>query len=153
MARGDVLLYHDNDLVSRLIQWRTHGPYNHVAVDIGGGKCIGAFPQGVMEADIREDVTFVPLPSAPHLEDGLTWLTEQLKMRYSWSDILADALPSWGPFKLLFRQEDAYDCSDLVARYLDLAGVLPLAELGGDAQTVTPNDLARAFKKKGWVYW
>lgn len=151
MARGDILLYHETDLVSRIIQWRTHGPYNHVAVDIGGGKCVGAYTSGVTATDIGIDVVFVPLPPSPHLEDALQWLLAQLKSGYSWTDIVDDIFPSWLPIRPIFSQAHAYDCSDLVAQYLDRAGLLSLSELGGDAQTVTPNDLWRAFKKQGWM--
>lgn len=101
-------------------------------------------------------LTVSPPYSAPEqLERALSWLIDQENAAYSWADIGNDILPrflpTWFPLSFRFKQAGhAYDCSDLVARFLDVAGALPLASLGGDAQTVTPNDLYRALYVRHW---
>lgn len=153
--RGDILFFRDPDLISRIIQWWTSGPYNHVAVDMGDGTCIGALTRGVSrvpdsKAAARARPPFSTLP-AEKLDAALAWLVEQEKVAYSWADIANNLLPKWLPVGLRFQQRRAYDCSDLVARFLDLAEVLSLADLGGDADVVTPNDLYRACLVRKWI--
>lgn len=154
--RGDVLLYHDHDPISRLIQWRTHGPYNHVAIDLGNDSIgesmlVEATIHGVTISGGYGSPHLVSLPPSSVKEEAILWLLKQVGTIYGWGDILDDILPSWLTWRPLISERNAYDCSHLVALYLDRAEILPLAELGGDAKTVTPNDLARAFAKRGWM--
>ena len=156
--RGDILLYHDTDLVSRLIQWWTRGPYNHVAIDLGNGTQLAAEPSGVKvrpfpQPTVPDQLRYVNI-HAFYLQDevverGLALVMKQVNDGYSGADIIDDVFPSWFPIHLF--QAHHYDCSDLVARYLDEIAVLPLADLGGDAATVTPNDLYRALKARGYL--
>lgn len=153
--RGDLLFVQGSSWVSRLIQWRTHGPYDHVAIDLGSGVQLGAEPEGIKARPLAElgpsdALLRVSLGLSPAWwAKGYTFLGQFIDSGYSAADILDDLFPSWLPLRLLFAQTHAYDCSDLVARYLDELGIIPLAELGGDAKTVTPNDLYRACKRKG----
>lgn len=157
--RGDILLVHGTGLVSQLIQWRTRGPFDHVAIDLGDGLQLGAEPDGIRARPLSElgperNISTISVAhyrnSAARVERGLRFIGALLdNASYSAADILDDVFPQWFPIRPLFAQLHAYDCSDLVARYLDEAGFLPLAEFGGDAKTVTPNDIARAFQARG----
>lgn len=156
MARGDILFFHEDDAVSRLIQWWTAGPFNHVAVDMGDGTCIGALTRGVSRTVDKTPTLVVQLPQgteSTRLEEALTWLIEQEKSAYSWADIVNAVFPKWLPVVFSLREHRAYDCSDLVAQYLDRVGALPLSELGGDASSVTPNQLYRALFIRRWTMY
>lgn len=156
--RGDILLYHDTDLLSRIIQWWTHGPYNHVAIQLDYNTQLAAEPDGVkvrpLPESIKKDQIRLVAIHKLYLKDevierGLKLVYKLIGSGYSGADIVDDVFPAWFPIRLF--QAHRYDCSDLVALYLDEIGVLPLAELGGDAQTVTPNDLARALRQRGYL--
>lgn len=149
---GDLLFFSESDAISRLIQWWTAGPYNHVAVDMGDGTCIGALTRGVARTVDRKPALRVSLPTTPRLQPALDWLIEQEREHasYSWASIASAVFPSWLPVHILFTQKHAYDCSDLVAQYLDRTGLIPLSELGGESTVITPNDLYRAVYIRGW---
>lgn len=154
--RGDLLLCHGSGPLARLIQWRTQGPFDHVAIDLGREFQLGAEPDGIRARPLSALGPHVqPIvvrrfgATDAGIERGLTLVGHLLDDGYAYLDLLDDLFPRWLPVRPLLGQRKAVDCSDLVARYLDEAGILPLAELGADAKTVTPNDLARAFQGRG----
>lgn len=158
--RGDILLVSGAQVLDRFIQVYTWGKYSHVAIDLGWDQQLGAEGDGVKPRPLRElgnpkRVTVVTLlnhASATDIERGLTFIRQQINDGYSYGDIFDDIFPAWFPGQPLIRQPHAYDCSDLVARYLDVIDVIPLsAWLESDAHTVSPNDLGRAFKARGWI--
>lgn len=148
--RGDILLYHnDGSLPGNLIAFATHGPFIHAEVDMGDGSSIGALTRGVVEyvptASARKRAVVVPLnrPSSC-IEHGLAWLHMQVGGSYGWVDIFNQALLWLKLPKLFFFIPGTYDCSDLVARYVEIAGGLNLGNLAETPELCSPNDLARA---------
>lgn len=152
MSAGDLLFYRgDGSLFDQLIQWRTRGPFTHVEVDVGGGQSIGALSAGVTRHVISTgrrtpDVAPTSVKCLPdRLPMALDWLAQQVKQPYGWWDIADDglslALPH-GPFVVVSRH---YDCSDLSARFLWVAGYPLPADLIDAPQLVSPNSLARAL--------
>lgn len=147
--RGDVVLFTSSgSLIDRLISWGTHGPYVHVEIDLGNGRYIGSQEKGVNIHGFergRDTVTFSPKVSMVDIETGLLWAIKQLGDPYSWQDNVADALGFLG-WKVIFGQQGAYNCSNFVAHYLvEAEAEAPLGKLADSLETISPNDIARAF--------
>lgn len=145
--RGDILFYKgDGTFAGALIQWRTRGPYIHVEVDLGDGTAIGAHWQtGVSQHPVDYSrATVYTLPTTPErIETGIQFLQSCVGDPYSVRDILNQALTVFFPHLRLSPDAHAFDCSDLVAHYVELAGGLELGLLGKTPDLVSPNDLAR----------
>lgn len=149
--KGDILLYKGDgrSILHRLIQWRTHGPYVHVEVDMGDGSAIGAHLQdGVQRRPINPDrdiaTVHLDVPD-DRLEAGLAFLQKTVGDSYSLTDIINQALTYFLPKAILVQQQTAYDCSDLVSRYLEITGGLSLPpSLLATPSLISPNDIARA---------
>ena len=155
--RGDIQLFRANpaSVTSRLIAWRTGGIFSHVEVELGDGTAIGALAHGVDHHPINtgRDILTLPLSryaDADDIERGIAFLLEQVGAPYSLADIWDDV---WKPLKWLRRlglvaamQPGAFDCSHLVARYVDFTGglVLPKTE-DASPELVSPNDIYRAW--------
>lgn len=150
MARGDLLLYRsDGTLPARLISWATQGPYVHCEVDLGDGTTIGALTRGVSHyIPTRKNLAravVVPLNVLlERVETGIAWLQKQVGSEYGWVDIFNQALLFLKLPKLFFFIPGTFDRSDLVARYLEIAGGLDLGSLGDSPGLCSPNDIARA---------
>ncbi len=157
---GDLLFWHEKDWFSRLIQWRTAGPFNHVEIDTGNGYSYGAKWRGVdyhlLTTGIYDypgkppvDVSYVlryPLQLSPQqFTDGMDWLLQQKHKPYDWVDLLLNLYVLIRPKGPLPRTPQAYTCSELVGYYLLQAHYpvegLPTQE--DDLQLFSPNDLAR----------
>jgi len=147
--RGDVLFFKGGGgLADRLISWRTRGRYTHVEVDLGDGTAIGAVRRGVTRHPI--DLSnprihaFSPQTTRERIETGIVFLQEAVGDRYSWGDILNQVLTLLPFAPVVFAERHAFDCSDLVGHYLEIAGGVDVSSLEQTPQLVTPNDLARA---------
>lgn len=148
MARGDLLFYTaDGSLVSRLISWRTRGPYVHVEVDVGDGYSIGAhLYSGVAKFKTGWPAARFSLrqhTSAQQIDEGVAWLVTRLGSSYSLFDIATFFVPRryW---RIFVTEEHSYDCSHLVTEYLERTGGVNLDQLPDDPSLISPNDLARA---------
>lgn len=151
--RGDILLYRSTgSLVDRLICWRTQGPFVHVEVDLGDGTSIGAhLHRGV----VRLPVTYtrclaIPLATyttSDRVEAGIGFLLAQVqdKAKYSLWDIL-DNVWLLKKLHLFLGEENAYDCSHLVAQYLSITGGIDLKLAISMLDAVSPNDIYRAWR-------
>jgi hypothetical protein len=143
--RGDLLFYTPTNLVEKIIAWWTHGPFCHVAVDMGDGTKIEADLRGIVRVSFNEDTIparWTPAPTE-NVEPGLVWLKQQLGNPYGGEDIINQVIRLMG-FKFYLGEPKRYDCSDLAADYLvhsDLGWLL--GPFRDRLHLVTPNDLAR----------
>lgn len=151
--RGDIYLYHDETWFAHLIQWHTHGPYNHSCVEVEEGHVIEAvWP--VVKMDVPGTPALVISPVYPNqgkLEEALLWLHQQVGHSYDVFDLLsnvADILPFYTLHIPVFRTPEMYTCSELAMQFLLRAGATfprPVPERTKEIALVSPNDLARYF--------
>lgn len=147
--RGDVLFFKGGGgIADRLISWRTKGPFTHVEVDLGDGTAIGAVRRGVTRHPIilpnPRITSFSPQTTRERIEAGIVFLQEAVGSHYSWGDILNQVLTLLPFAPVVLVERHAFDCSDLVGHYLEIAGGVDVDVLEQTPQLVTPNDLARA---------
>lgn len=159
--RGDFVLYEGKkgSLVDWTITRFTHGPYVHVEIDLGNGSFVGEHGAGITvhPMDVKRKAGFItPIShNGPMgIEAGIQWveqvIVEEKKNpkahQYGWLDIVMDAAKVLGA-KITFQKPGAWDCSHFVVLYLQMAGAAaPLGKLVMQPETVSPNDLARAYK-------
>lgn len=157
--RGDFVLYiaKPGDPIDWLISKVTKGPYVHVELDLGNGQFVGEHGAGITvhpgDNNVPSDfVTPISTKGPAGIEAGMQWVEIVIKQeqqnpkahRYGWRDIVVDAVRVFG-FTLRLSKQGAWDCSHFVALYLSVAGAAgPLN--GQNPETVSPNDLARAYK-------
>lgn len=158
--RGDFVLYEakPGNFVDWLISHFTNGPYVHVEIDLGSGLFVGEHGSGVtvhkMDHTIKADFVTPVSVETGGIEAGMQWVArviqEQQKNpashRYGWLDIAVDVARVFGA-RLAFQKSGAWDCSHFVALYLQVAYAAgPLGKLIASPETISPNDLARAYK-------
>lgn len=148
--RGDILLYlNGGSLRDRAVCAYTRGPFCHCELDLGDGSTVGAHSEdGVSYRwDIpHERIVVISLQaqtSAERIEAGLEWVSRQVGAPFSWASIADLALPP-ALSTLLFGRRSLYNCANLVARYLEIAGGLDLPYGKRPPMLITPNDIARA---------
>lgn len=138
--RGDLLFWPGDpkSLTDRIIRAVTRGPFVHVAVDHGDGWCIGARSrEGVCEQAIPSGLTsYSPRPF--DREPGFHFLHSELGKPYGYSNVVNVVLRT---LKLPYRitRLGHYDCSSLVAHYLQHIG----EDISDEPDSLSPNDLAR----------
>jgi hypothetical protein len=136
----------------------TGGPYCHVQVRLSQYEVVEALTRHGVARDTLEsepdpaDVAAVGGGLAvERVAHALTWLLAQVGQDYGWLDILGDAVGVLLPRRVgsrtpLLVAPSRYDCSDLAARFLLLAGYEWLPdEIAMDTSRVSPNALARAL--------
>lgn len=143
--RGDLLFFPSSgSLPDRIIASVTRGPFVHVAVDLGDGTDISAQPIGGVK--VRPTIHSKPLTRLAirgDIERGITFLQGELGNPYGYCNVLNAGLQRLGlPYRV--SRLDRYDCSSLVARYLERVGIF-LGDLSEEPDSVSPNDLARAL--------
>ncbi len=153
-AAGDVLFYAGTSWQDGLIQWATWGPFSHCEVALSATESVGALSTaGVVRHPLPPpaSVARVGATLAPERRDAmLHWLEGRVGTPYSTADIVADAvralLPRWLGARTPFLVTPArYDCSELVALALLVAGVALPPPLVEDVHRCSPNDLAHAL--------
>lgn len=148
--RGDILLYRSTgSLFDRLICWRTQGPFVHVGVDLGDGTMIDSrFREGVTQHPVSYagclTIPLATLTTADRIEAGITWLLSKLGDGYSVADIF-DFFPGVRSLRMNVGEAHAFCCSHLVAQYLDVTGGISLGKLDDNLNTISPNDIYRAW--------
>lgn len=145
--KGDILFYKGGSSISdALICWRTRGPFVHVAVDLGDGTVIEShWRTGVSVNPVNYDgsIHYSLQTSPSQIEAGITWLHGHVGDPYGWSDILDQVFTLVLPHGLIVSQQHGFDCSDLVARYIEVAGGLDMGTLLDAPSLISPNDIAR----------
>jgi hypothetical protein len=170
--RGDFVLY--RPLKFNLFEWListiTKGNFIHSEIDLGQGMFIGEHGKGITRhaADLDRIADgsailvspFGKTPTEEHhknIEEGLAWVDSVWREavanhethEYGWMDLISGSLEAFGLHFVLRIKVNDWDCSDFVTRYLNVAHAAgPLGGRAADPETVSPNDLARAFKVK-----
>lgn len=149
-VRGDILLFRNGGgWRDRAVCAYTDGPYCHCEIDLGDATTIGAHSEdGVSRRPHRfpDRIVVISLQartSAERIEDGLEWVLRHEGEPFSWASIADLALPPRASTLLLGRRSD-YNCANLVARYLEIAGGLDIAHGKRPPMILSPNDIARA---------
>lgn len=158
--RGDFVLYkaQPGNFANWLISNFTNGPFVHVEIDLGDGTFVGEHGTGIVvhKADGRKDLVLVTPKSKDGqagIDAGMRWIEgvidEERKNphahEYGWLDIAADTFKLFGQ-KVILREKGEWDCSHFVALYLHIANAdAPLGHLMQTPETISPNDLARAY--------
>lgn len=148
---GDLVFYagRRHRWYERLIQWQTGGPYVHVEIVRSAVESVGAIASRGVERHplpLGGDVAATAAECEPwRLRKALRWLDAQVGDRYGWyaigDDVLHAAVPWW---RVFLAAQRSYDCSQLAAVFLGIAGYpLPTALLT-EPELTSPNDLARA---------
>lgn len=148
--RGDILLYRSGGGPrDRLVCAYTRGPFCHCELDLGDGSTIGAHSEdGIayrteIPSERIDTIAMCGRTTAERIEEGLAWVLLQLGAPFSWASIADLALPA--PVSTaLFGRPSLYNCANLVARYLEIAGGLTLPYGKRPPMLITPNDIARA---------
>jgi hypothetical protein len=148
--RGDVLLYHTGGILKdRVVCAYTNGPFCHCEIDLGDGTSVGAHsedgiqrrPEALLHR--RVVVSIQARTSPERVEAGIAWVLERIGEPFSWASIGDLVLPS-RLSTLLFGRRSAYNCANLVAAYLEIAGGLDLPYGKRPPMIISPNDIARA---------
>jgi hypothetical protein len=152
-----------------LVQRLTRGPYVHAAVLVDEqGTIIEARNDGVHRGRINNHVNGAPSPlekgraicsiwtanrdaqglvtalDERKVDDAIAWLEKQADAvdPYSWLDVVSQGFEQLFPGVPMLAQPGRYDCSNLCAMFLFLAGVnIPFKP----PFEVCPNDLAQYF--------
>lgn len=147
--RGDILFYHNHDIFSRLIQWRTKGPYNHCCVELESGVVIEAtFPRVHLDVIGKPANDYTPSLDAQKIDGAISWLKSTVGTSYDLLDILANVFQFLLPRTKNFRTPTAFICSELAGYFLIEAGYHFPPDFRTDERSMsllTPNGLARAL--------
>lgn len=148
--RGDILLYRSGGILKdRIVCAYTGGPFCHCEIDLGDGTCVGAHSEdGISRTperllDRRVIVSLQARTTPEQIEAGIDWVLEHLGEPFSWASIADLVLPA-RLSTLVFGRESVFNCANLVAMYLEIAGGLDLPYGKRPPLVISPNDIARA---------
>lgn len=157
--RGDVLLYRTGGILKdRVVCAYTGGPFCHCEIDLGDGTTVGAHsedgitrqPEGMLERKVV--ISLQSQTSAEDLEAGIAWVLEHVGEPFSWASIADLVVPAWIS-TLVFGRRRGYNCANLVAKYLEIAGGLDVPSATSLQALLSPNDIARAAGLLPEVRW
>ncbi len=147
--RGDILLYRSGGILKdRVVCAYTAGPFCHCEIDLGDGTTVGAHSEdGITRTrehllERRIVISLRDAAAAERLEAGIAWVLQQVGEPFSWASVADLVLPA-RVSTLLFGRSAVYNCSSLVARYLDLVGIHDLSQCQSRSKIASPNDIAR----------
>jgi uncharacterized protein YycO len=151
MKPGDIFLVSEPDRVSRVIQWATHGDFNHAGIVTGDdGAMVEALSAGVAAGNLAK---YAGVRCAV-VDTGLTDAERAVAVAfalgcvgdaYDWLDIASFGINLLTDGALILGQAHKFICSALVYRSLQWANP---ARFPADCHTISPNDLARMFGAK-----
>ena len=153
VLNGNVLLFKSTGKWYEQVICRvTGGPFCHVEVALTNTSMIGARVDGINVHPLPTDTEpYVAIDILPYVDGeadiarALTWALAQRGKQYGWTDIVWQAVKFLAPNNpLRWGVEGRWDCSDLVTRYLQQAGVI-LPEEFSDPYCNTPCDIGRIF--------
>lgn len=148
--RGDILLFRSGGtLRDRIVCAYTRGPFCHCEIDLGNGTTVGAHsedgitrqPEALL--DRRVVVSMQTRTSPERIEAGIVEVLQHVGEPFSWAAIGDIVLPP-RLSTLLFGRRSLYNCANLVATYLSIAGGLDLCYGKRPPMIISPNDIARA---------
>lgn len=150
--RGDILFYRADDLGGKLIQWRTHGPYTHVCVDVGtddvGNPLVveARWPKVLLDGPGHPLWRVTPELNLKQVTNALAWLKTTVGEEYNVWNIVANVFPFLLGNVKVFGTPTAFVCSQLTCYFLLKAGFTFPEGFNLDEKSmalVTPNDIAR----------
>jgi uncharacterized protein YycO len=139
---GDALLFKGASIWDRIIDWFTHSQYSHVAIDIGGGWLIEAYPgvgvrQRLIDENDKSMVRFhVKGSSVANYANQLGWLQSQLGKPYDFKGIGGFVLNDAN-----FHNPGAWFCSAIFEVFQARAGYIIVDEI---YNLTAPGDIARS---------
>lgn len=166
MQPHDILLYRGESFVSRLIQWGTHSPYNHVAIVIdpryflGVESSVGHEAAGVRAIDLRKldrcrvDVFRVRPEFSFDGDKVVSFLVNRLGAKFDYWGVVGLGLMKLASFLTGFRTFTGYNrfqrdrdyfCSELVYEAF-LAGGIDIVPQVGEAEVTSPADIAQSAR-------
>lgn len=130
---GDILLYGDASLLSRLIRFRTWSDVSHVEVYIEDGRSLASRSDGVKKYSLRIDgLRRVYRPKLNfNLVDGLEWFKTVDGTKYGWLDLFR--------FYGIDRPTEGLICSEFVDLFFRNCN-LPLFNTNYPEGAVCPGD-------------
>lgn len=147
--RGDILLYRSGGILKdRVVCAYTAGPFCHCEIDLGDGTTLGAHSEdGITRTrehllERRIVISLQEAATAERIESGITRVLQHIGEPFSWASVADLVLPA-RLSTLLFGRSAVYNCSSLVARYLDLVGVHDRSQCESLSKIASPNDIAR----------
>lgn len=147
--RGDILLFRGESWRDRYVCAFTDGPYCHCEIDLGGSASIGVHLEDGLAyrwnhlPDRRTVIPISQLTQPDRIEVGIAWVLKQIGEPFSWASLADLAAPE--PLgTLIFGRAHRYNCANLVAYYLEIAGGLPLTHGKRPPHILSPNDIARS---------
>lgn len=148
--RGDILLYRSGGILKdRIVCAYTRGPFCHCEIDLGDGTTVGAHSEdGITRKpealhDRKVIISLRERTTPECIEAGIVVVLQHLGEPFSWASI-ADLVVPPALSTLLFRRRSLYNCANLVALYLAVAGGLDLPYGKRPPMVISPNDIARA---------
>jgi hypothetical protein len=158
---GNIVLYKSTGypLLDKLIQTTTRGPYVHADIVVAPDRTtVGATLKGIGYSRVPNDPTtycmisllaYDPYHNQQAWEKSLmkatAWAKSKVGTAYGWLDIVDQGLDFLIPGnKIHIVDDEHWDCSDFVCRYLYVLG-LPLPPKMLLPAAISPNDLARFF--------
>lgn len=148
--RGDILLYRSGGtLRDRIVCAYTRGPFCHCEIDLGDGTTVGAHSEDgiTRQPEARHDrkvvISLQARTTPERIEAGIVEVSRHLGEPFSWASIADQVLPP-SLSTLLFGRRSIYNCANLVALYLAIAGGLDLPYGRRPPMIISPNDIARA---------
>lgn len=153
IAAGDILLYSGTSLIDNIIASATHGPFTHAAIAVSPTQLIEAINYGVKLNKIYAPNAVIQIGKSlesVRRDYALNWLYRQLGKKYNILAIVADTVLALSPPALSHTpylvSPSRLDCSQLVAQFLIVAGVMPIPDSWYvDTSRISPNDVYRAF--------
>ena len=147
--RGDILLYLSGSILKdRVVCAYTAGPFCHCEIDLGDGMSVGAHSEdGITQThellpERRIVISLQERITPERIEYGLSWVLRHEGEPFSWASVADLVLPARFS-TLLFGRNGVYNCASLVARYLEIVGILELLDGKRLAKIASPNDVAR----------
>lgn len=149
--RGDILLYPaptPAGIADRAIMLVTRSKITHCGLDLGDNQTIDARSGvGVTQHAIDGQPIVVDVrergATEADITAGIAWVLERKGCKYSYASCANHLLPARCP--LFVAAEHRFNCSQLMARYLDEIHIVDLGPLDDNPDRLAPGDIARVF--------
>ena len=150
MRSGDILLFKNTGLMSKIIQWGTNSPYSHVAVCVDAEMNLIIEAQGMVRAaDIRKmtnyDIFRIKRGHRYNLNTTISFLVSKLNEKYDYAGVIFLGIIKLFRLKKLankWQKDRDYFCSELVYAAFK-AGGLEIVDKES-AGIVSPADIANS---------
>jgi len=150
MKSGDILLFRNKTLMSKIIQWGTNSKYSHVAVCVDADMFLAIEAQGsVRAADIRAmanyDIFRIKKGYNYSLNKSISFLVSKLNEKYDYAGVIFLGIMKLFRLKKMankWQKDRDLFCSELVYLAYE-AGGLEIVDKES-AGVVSPADIANS---------